>query len=750
MFAFFTQRVYCHLFVALAAGIAIGRYWSIPYGLLVNDWVLVAIPAAGVGLIWWLWRDLEDWKASCLGLALVMLIGYVSSSLTVGIAISAPLRDFAAYEPTKLLGKVATIPKYQRGHLRFILDVESAGGEPAAGKCFAYVKCESPPRLYMTDRIALWASLSEVAGPLNRGEFDYRAYLLRQGTVMTAYATGARQLERLSSILPEPWATTAQIRQLFVRNLQAAVPGDLGLLAVSVVFGDKITELPDDLETRFRLAGLTHILVASGTQVSLLIALVALLFWRITDDFSWVGLLKASIQFGITMGVVIVYASITGFDTSIVRALLMGALIMVGRLFRREADGLSILAQSGLILLVANPLALFSPGFQLSFGATFGLIYILGAAYPLVIRLSGWRAWTVGILVSTGGAQLFVAPLVASSFHQFSAWGMASNLVAIPAAFALLINGTLLSLGVGMIPLVGKLLGWSCLAISWFLNYWAGLFAALPGSSVAVPHQPLWWTLSYYALIFILVEQLKYGRLPNHWQRSTCFALSLALGLLLVGTTLSWLLVPKPGLTTLSLKKGEAYIWRPFTGQTVVFARTTGLGKSHNADKLQDALMFRGINMVHGWHWIGGDPGGSSLFEPPLRFESSSSPGIENLDVGWITTPSRTIGAVFGLGQAKAIVLWDWGPKAMEAVNHLGLSELESRVAILGETAAKEISEEQLVQLATQFPLILTRTKPKQVPQGIPGLVLCEGEFELKPKAIEFFQKGKLATLPLN
>ena len=734
----------------MSTGIACGWNWPIPFGLLVSDWILVAFPGAGIAFIWWLWRELHDWRSTCLGLALVIMIGYLSSSLEVGLATHAPLGDYAAFEPTNVVGRVATIPKYRRGHLRFSLEVESVGGRPTAGKCLVYLKCDAAPTLYMADRIELWASLSEVAGPLNRGEFDYRSYLIRQGTVMTAYAVGVGSLERLSSLVPEPWATTAQARQLLITNLQDAIPGELGLLAVSVVYGDKITELPEDLESRFRLAGLTHILVASGTQVSLLIALVALLFWRTTDDFSWRGFVQASIQCACTMLVVLAYASITGFDTSIVRALLMGALIMVGRLFRREADGLSILAQSGLILLVANPLALFSAGFQLSFGATFGLIYILGGAYPLVVKLPRWKAWVVGILVSTGGAQLFVAPLVAASFHQLSLWGLASNLVAIPAALVLLITGTLLSLGAGMIPLIGDILSWGCLAISWFLDVWAGLFAALPGSAVVVPHQPLWWTVAFYALVFILVEYAKYAILVDNRLRHYCFALALALCLTLAGSILNWLLVPKPSLIALRLQKGEAYLWRPYTGRTVVFARSAGLAKSHNADKIKDALMYRGINKVHGWYWIGGDSSANELFEPPLRFESTSDAGLDNQDFRLLDSGGKTIGAVFGLGQRKIVLLWDWVPGALSTLDGLGLADAESTLVILGEAAQKKASPSQIRSLASKFRLLLSQAKPQRFPADLSGLLLSEGEFAVMPGKIEYYQGGRVASHPLR
>src|SRR5690606_14504733 len=106
------------------------------------------------------------------------------------------------------------------------------------------------------------------------------------------------------------------------------MPPELGSLAVSVVYGDKITDLPDEMRERFRKAGLTHILVASGTQVSLLIVLLAFAFLRLRNDFTWRSVLLGLLQFCVSLAIVLIYAAVTGFETSIVRALSMGVLIM--------------------------------------------------------------------------------------------------------------------------------------------------------------------------------------------------------------------------------------------------------------------------------------------------------------------------------------------------------------------------------------------------------------------------------------
>jgi ComEC/Rec2-related protein len=658
VFSFFIQRQYCQLFAALATGIALGNRWPLPGELLREDWWLYWLIVGCLALVWWQLHDNPAGRVLLLPFAIVVLLGHASASLALHLAQSQELEQHVSRKPQELRGRVASVPRLRGGHLRFLLDVKEVDGTPTSGKCFAYLKNDEPPELYFSDEIELWASLDEVQAPLNRGEFDYRAYLMRRGTVLTAYAASPRCLHRISRGRPWPFAQVEALRRLLTGNIRRAVPAPLCELCVSIVFGDRVTEISEDTMQRFREAGLTHILVASGTQVSLVVALISLFFWRFTFEFNWRGVLKSLLQFSVTMGVVLVYSSITGFETSIVRALAMGALVLGGKLMHRDADGLSVLAQSGMILLTINPLELFSAGFQLSFGATFGLIYMIGVVHPLYSGAVRSVKWAGGTLASTGGAQLFVAPLLASAFHQLSVWGLISNLLAIPLAFALLVGGALLSAGLGEIPLLGWLLSRVSALMCWLMDTWASWFAALPGSDIAVPHQSLWWTVVCYGLIFLLAEWFKHRESLADRTRRWLFTAACALGAVLLWPVLAWLLIPRPGLSVLALDGSQAYIWRPYTGRVVVIAASQRFNVRHNDDLLLDALRWRGINRIHAWYWIGEDldPGRSYA---SLRIEQRALAGsavADGLDLAWLGTGGQPDGVVFGLGNATILL----------------------------------------------------------------------------------------------
>ncbi|MBN2082752.1 ComEC family competence protein [bacterium] len=659
MFRFLRERVYVQVFIALALGSALGHVKPLPLELLLGDALLIGLVLLLLGLLWWHWHGRSDWWAALPGFLLITAIGMVNVSIALVLPLTAGLRAYDG-ETATLTGRVISIPKYQRGHLRFLLAAEHAELDGAArdvtGTCYVYLKAEEPVELYYSDRVELTAGISEVLPPKNRGQFDYRRYLLIRGTVLTAYSRSPEQLRRLNPA-PPLWAGLSRLRGWLTDGLAAGLPEDLGELAVSVVYGDKITDLPEEMEERFRRAGLTHILVASGTQVSLLIVLLALLCWRLPDDFTWRGLLLNLLQFAVTFGVVFIYAAVTGLETSILRALVMGVLVMAGRLAYRQVDGLTTLAQSGLILLVVSPLQLLAPGFQLSFIATFGLIYLAGVGFPLAAHLTGWRRWTAQTLITTGGAQLFVAPVLAAHFHQLSLWGLFSNLLAIPLSFALLAVGGLASLGLGSIPLIGPLITWVVWGLTWLLNGVATVFAALPGGNLAVPKPPWWAIAALYGAVFLAGEWLKL-REPAGTATRRLVRLgvpALAGGLLI--WLMAWLAVPAPELAVLNLPMSEGYIWRPYTGRSIAILRAKGLERQHNADTVQSALRVRGINRLSGIVWLD-EPAPEMLPDYPAPLYRPGDAVPEDWDLAWLGGGDELCGARLALGESEAWVVW--------------------------------------------------------------------------------------------
>lgn len=717
MFGFLSQRVYLQLFAAYALGIALMFRTPLPRELLLG-WESLLIWSALLALLAlaWIWRAQFAGRAALFALA--VLIGALSVSLTLRGALDMPLRELAAGDSHLLRGRVASIPKYQRGHLRFMLDVEQVYDgrryQPLHGRCFVFLRCDPGTPLYLTDRVRVFTALTEVEPPANRGQFNYRRYLLQRGTVLTAYLPTPRSLVRRDEHAPQPWAALSVARRSLLGAVTGGLPPHLGQLAASVIYGDKVVELPADLQDRWRRAGLTHIVVASGTQVSLLIGVLGLLLWRLGDGRTWRGRLLNLAQFSATLAAVLAYGAITGFETSIVRALVMGAVVLLGRLVSRQTDGMTALAQAGLIVLLANPLELLAAGFQLSFSATFGLIYGAGVLFPLTAQLSGWRNTLAQMFITTAGAQLFVSPALAWQFNQLSGWGLISNLLAIPLSFILLVAGALASFGLVYVPVLGALLKWFVWGLSWTLDLIARVFASLPGSNIAVPTPPWWWVVGCYLLILLAGEWLKTAR-AGQAVRPTRQAQSLTprqlaalrfgipmLALALCCGVGAWLIVPRPELVVLALPRGEGYLWRSATGRSVLLLRSASLGMNHNADTVASALRTRGINRLHGVVWLDKPPEEDLLVDWPAPVLQPGSELHQALDMRWLGEGRGVHGCRLGSGAGTVDVLWE--------PSRVPLGETSVQLAAVGARVWRELAHWQQQELAARGTVV--------VPQG--------------------------------
>src|SRR5262249_40037212 len=133
-------------------------------------------------------------------------------------------------------------------------------------------------------------------------------------------------------------------------------------------------------------------------------------------------------------GLVLVgFGLVVGGQPSVVRATVMGLLLLLSVLLERESQVLNALGLSGLLLVVWRPVDLWDPGFQLSFAATAGIIYL---SQPLAefLKDRGWPKWLATAVAVSLAAQLPVVPIMLSHFNQVSLIGVIANLFVVPLA----------------------------------------------------------------------------------------------------------------------------------------------------------------------------------------------------------------------------------------------------------------------------------------------------------------------------
>lgn len=315
--------------------------------------------------------------------------------------------------------------------------------------------------------------LGRAAG--NPGERSEQDALRRRGllgVIRVAPAGG------ITILRPGAWSVrgaTSALRQGIVAGALRALPEPHDGLLLSLLLGIE-THLPPELYAQFSRAGLVHLMVVSGAQVAM-----------VAGACAWAARLAGlpplpSAAAGI-LGVGL-FAVLVGWAPSVGRATIMTVVGLAAVVLGRGPDRAATLAAAALVLLVSRPQVLFDIGFQLSFAATWGLLYVAPVLRPRLARLGPLLA---PALAATLGAQIAVAPLLAAHFQVLLLAGVLANALALPVIAALVPAGFVLIPLVVVAPAAGDpLLGLLRLPLEAVL--WIGeRFGALGWAAVPTP-----------------------------------------------------------------------------------------------------------------------------------------------------------------------------------------------------------------------------------------------------------------------
>ena len=242
----------------------------------------------------------------------------------------------------------------------------------------------------------------EVVGTVAKGEFGY--YLKEPEVKGIREIGGIRELRGLEKF-------RKRLLEIFGFSLPAPFSG----LAEGIVLGTK-----NSLDSRFyealKTTGTLHVVVASGTNISLLGGLILYLLSPIAGRR--IALLSSLL-------LIWVYVAVIGFDAPIVRAGIMGSLVYSAGILGREQNALRMLGIVGVIMLLINPLWLFDLGFQLSFAATAGIL-LFSSKLGRIGGLGKVRGINIlpkvfkESLITTLAAQVFITPILFFSFGTIS------------------------------------------------------------------------------------------------------------------------------------------------------------------------------------------------------------------------------------------------------------------------------------------------------------------------------------------
>ncbi|MBQ9826722.1 MAG: ComEC/Rec2 family competence protein [Firmicutes bacterium] len=342
--------------------------------------------------------------------------------------------------------------------------------------------------------ISVTGPLSIPDGRRNPGCFDYRLYL--KGRRIFTIADVSRYRLICGRVKRPVLHFLSVCKGRFYRTVEPYLTDEEFQLLAGLMFGD--TSLMDEsMYEQFRLTGIAHVLAVSGLHVGLLYAVVLKLLKGRSTAVSAV----------VSGGLILIYAALSSFSVSVLRASFMIALNMAARFAKRRYDLTSAATLTAIVFLFFNPYQLFDSGFQLSFCAA----YTMGVALPWAtlkgIELSDkykkkWILKAFEIFSPAVMVQLGMTPLILFHFTTFSPAGILINPVAVMLAGLLLPAGLALFVismpGIAAVTALGALPA-GFLAKLLILLSDAGQYA-LPGSYV--PALPLAATVFYYTGFF--------------------------------------------------------------------------------------------------------------------------------------------------------------------------------------------------------------------------------------------------------
>ncbi len=263
-------------------------------------------------------------------------------------------------------------------------------------------------------------------------------------------------------------------------------------IAQGLILGGS-SRLGPELKNIFARAGVLHILAVSGLHTGFIITILGTIFLPLP--------VSPKIKFFLIMALLLFYAGITGFRPSVLRASLMAFLFGLSFILQRQVDPIHIVNMSALILLLLNPFILFDTGAQLSFGAVYGIVYLLprlnmAILKKIKIRLLKPVLWSIATSFS---AQVFVSPFLIYYFNQLPMLAVFSNLLIVPLA-SIIIYLLFFLLFISLVSM--EILHAGSFLVNnviWLLGKIAGFFSSLPFSSISINISPL------FLILFFLV-----------------------------------------------------------------------------------------------------------------------------------------------------------------------------------------------------------------------------------------------------
>lgn len=332
-------------------------------------------------------------------------------------------------------------------------------------------------KLQYGEEIELKGEFIEPQTARNKGGFNYKKYLKTLKIYGTINAEKVVILEknRINPILKFSNNIHIKIEEQIEKYLDEKQAGILK----GILLGDS-KKVEEKIQENFRISNISHVLAVSGMHVNYII---------LGMNFLLKPLFGKRRTRKITIIFLVFYMFITGFSASIVRAGVMGIIIILGKLIHRKEDTWTSISISLLILLINNPFSILNISLQLSFAGTMGLV-LFNKKIP-------------GIFSITLCAQIMIFPIMIYHFNIFGTYFLITNLLA-----GIIIGPIIV---IGILGIFSSIFSFTMAKILFFIVKVSveililiSKFSELSMAKIYLPTPRIWQIIIYYITVFFI------------------------------------------------------------------------------------------------------------------------------------------------------------------------------------------------------------------------------------------------------
>ncbi|MBX2896784.1 MAG: ComEC/Rec2 family competence protein [Cyclobacteriaceae bacterium] len=394
-----------------------------------------------------------------------------------------------------------------------VVRVKTDAWQPANGKVVLYLSkktIDKIPWLY-GDRLLVQGEPQKLKPPANPNEFDYKRFLSFKNVYHQQFVK-ANQIQFISHPSRKGFIYYSHRVRDWARDIiESTIKGDPNqAVAMALILG--VTEgIDSELLSAYAASGAMHVLAVSGMHVGIIYVIILFLF-KPLKKYRWSPWLIACLSIFLLWS----FAFVTGLSPSVLRAVTMFSFVALARPLGWRTNIYNTLATSAFVLLLYNPYLIMSVGFQLSYLAVLGIVYLQRPLYNLWIVNNRLGNWVWKITCISLAAQVATFALGMLYFHQFPVYFLVSNLLVIPLSTAVLTGGILI-LATSWLPPVAHAISWLLQGLIELLNWTVMTTEKLPFSIISGIYVTTFQCWLIIGIILSIIFMLQYRRKQLIW-----------------------------------------------------------------------------------------------------------------------------------------------------------------------------------------------------------------------------------------